>query len=87
MEETLELESLKVDPSIEANQKARLAELRQQRDSGKVTEMLSLIESGAKGSENLMPLFVEAVENYATLGEICGVLRNVWGEYQPPAWA
>ena len=87
VEETLELESLKVDPKIEANQKARLAELRQKRDSDKVNEMLSRIESGAKGSENLMPLFVEAVESYTTLGEICGVLRNVWGEYQPPAWA
>jgi methylmalonyl-CoA mutase N-terminal domain/subunit len=34
-----------------------------------------------------MPLFIECVENSITLGEICGVLRKVWGEYQPPAWS
>jgi methylmalonyl-CoA mutase N-terminal domain/subunit len=87
VEEKLELESLKVDPSIESDQKARLSALRQKRDSEKVNELLSRIESEARGSENLMPIFVEAVENYVTLGEICGVLRKVWGEYQPPAWA
>ena len=87
VEETLELDSLKVDPSIESDQKERLAALRQRRDTVKVNEMLSRIENGAKGSENLMPVFVEAVENHVTLGEICGVLRKAWGEYQPPAWA
>ncbi|NPA93559.1 MAG: methylmalonyl-CoA mutase, partial [Chloroflexi bacterium] len=40
-------------------------------------------EQAAKGDENLMPLFIEAVERDATLGEITGVLRKVWGEYRP----
>jgi methylmalonyl-CoA mutase N-terminal domain/subunit len=44
------------------------------------------LESAARVQENLMPLFIECVESSITLGEICGVLRSLWGEYQPPAW-
>ena len=87
VEETLDLESLTVDPSIEISQKEKLASLREHRDNEKVSEMLKRVEEAANGTENLMPIFVEAVESYATLGEICGVLRKVWGEYQPPAWS
>jgi methylmalonyl-CoA mutase N-terminal domain/subunit len=43
------------------------------------------LERAAQGSENLMPVFIEAAEADLTLGEICGVLRKTWGEYQPPA--
>jgi methylmalonyl-CoA mutase N-terminal domain/subunit len=86
VEEKIELERLKVDPAIEQAQKARLAELRARRDTARVRELLARLESAACGSENLMPLFVECVENSITLGEICSVLRGLWGEYQPPAW-
>lgn len=85
-EETLQLERLRVDPAIEAAQKAKLTELRSRRDAGKVAELLALLEKTAMGSENLMPVLVACVEAEITLGEVCGVLRNVWGEYQPPAW-
>ncbi len=85
-EENLTLERLKVDPAIEASQRERLAALRARRDSQKVQELLARLEQTARTSENLMPLFIECVENYATLGEIVGVLRRVWGEYVPPAW-
>lgn len=85
-EETMELERLKVDPAIEQEQRRRLAELREKRDAVRVQELYSQLESVARGSENLMPLFVECVENSITLGEICGVLRRVWGEYQSSAW-
>lgn len=85
-EETLQLERLRVDPAIEAAQKAKLTELRSRRDAGKAAEMLALLEKTARGSENLMPVLVACVEADITLGEVCGVLRNVWGEYQPPAW-
>lgn len=85
-EETLELESLQVDPSIEISQRKRLKELRAQRDAGKVSELLSHLDRTARTNENLMPLLIECVENDITLGEICGVLRRAWGEYQPPAW-
>jgi len=84
--EKIELERLKVDPAIEQAQKARLAELRARRDAVRTSERLARLESAARGSENLMPLFVDCVENSITLGEICGVLRGLWGEYQPPAW-
>jgi methylmalonyl-CoA mutase N-terminal domain/subunit len=85
-EDKIELERLKVDPSIEAEQRARLAELRKNRDNKKVTELMGTLGNAAKQNENLIPLFITCVENDMTLGEICGVLRKVWGEYQPPVW-
>ncbi len=86
VEEKIELEALRVDPAIEQQQRQRLAELRANRDSTKVLELLGQLETAAKGNENLMPLFITMVENDVTLGEICGVLRKIWGEYIPPAW-
>ena len=82
-QENVNLERLLVDPSIEAQQRERLAVLRAQRDGERASALLARIESAAKSDDNLVPLFVEAVENDVTLGEICGVLRNVWGEYRP----
>ncbi|MEW5873118.1 MAG: methylmalonyl-CoA mutase family protein [Chloroflexota bacterium] len=86
VDEKMELERLRVDHSIEQTQRARLAALRARRDAVRVNELLARLESAARGTENLMPLFVECVENEITLGEICGVLRGLWGEYEPPAW-
>lgn len=84
--EEIELESLQVNPQIEADQHQRLAELRVKRDQTRVTELKGKLESAARGDENLMPLFIECVENQMTLGEICNQLRSIWGEYHPPAW-
>ena len=84
VEEHLEIERLKVDPAIEEAQRTRLAALRGRRDAAKAGELLDNLGRAAKGSENLMPLFIECAENDVTLGEICGVLRNLWGEYHPP---
>jgi methylmalonyl-CoA mutase N-terminal domain/subunit len=86
VQETVELERLKVNPAIEAEQRARLADLRQRRDAERAVELLARVEKAAQGSENLVPLFIECVENDVTLGEICQVLRRTWGEYQPPAF-
>jgi methylmalonyl-CoA mutase N-terminal domain/subunit len=86
VDEQVELERLKVDPSIEQNQRARLSALRARRDSVRAGELLAQLESAARGTENLMPVIIACVENDLTLGEICGVLRGLWGEYQPPAW-
>jgi methylmalonyl-CoA mutase N-terminal domain/subunit len=86
IDEKIELERLSVDPSIEKNQIARLVELRNSRDPQKTAELLCRLEVVAKTSENLMPLLIECVEKDITLGEICGVLRQVWGEYQPASW-
>lgn len=86
VEESLELEALTVNPAIEQQQRQRLVELRQNRDTARVNELLSQLDTVARSRENLMPLFITCVENDLTLGEICGVLRNVWGEYHSPAW-
>ncbi len=84
-EETLQLERLKVDPTIEQQHRARLAELRARRDAARVNELLGRLDTAARCQENLMPLFIECMENNVTLGEVCGVLRKAWGEYQSSA--
>jgi methylmalonyl-CoA mutase N-terminal domain/subunit len=71
---------LRVDPRVGQRQCERLREVRARRDGGRVRRLLGRIEEAARDSENLMPLLVEAVEGHATLGEICDVLRGVWGE-------
>jgi methylmalonyl-CoA mutase N-terminal domain/subunit len=75
------LERLAVDPAIEIAQRAKLSELRETRDRRLVENLLERLKSAASGTENLMPLFIECVENDITLGEICNTLRVVWGEY------
>ena len=85
VEEQIELERLRVDPAIEEAQRVQLAAIRKRRDARRTNELLSQLDKTARGSENLIPLFVICVENDITLGEICGVLRECWGEYQPPA--
>jgi len=78
------LERLVVDPAVEARQRERLAALRARRDGERASAALARIEAAARASdEPLMGLFVAAVEAGCTLGEICGVLRRVWGEYRP----
>jgi len=78
---------LRVDPSVQVNQCQRLAELRAGRDNDKVKTLLAGLEAAARDPHApLMPLFVECVENYITLGEICGTLRQVFGEYRPESW-
>ncbi len=86
IEEELELETLKLDPAIEVERKKALAAIRKERNSEKVNELLALLETSASGDENMIPLFIECVQHDLTLGEICGALRTVWGEYQPPVW-
>lgn len=86
VDEQTDLEGLKVDPAIEAQQRAKLAEIRGRRDNQRAQELLGHLETAARGKENLMPILIGCVENEITLGEICGLLRSVWGEYQPPAW-
>jgi methylmalonyl-CoA mutase, N-terminal domain len=81
VDEEMTLERLKVDASIELGQREKLKKLREARDEKRVTELRSHLVEAAKGTENLMPLFIECVENDITLGEICNTLRGVWGEY------
>ncbi len=83
-DEDIQPELLKVDPAIEQGQHERLAALRERRDTERVNALRGRIATAARTDDNLMPLFVEAVENDVTLGEICHTLRDVFGEYQPP---
>jgi methylmalonyl-CoA mutase, N-terminal domain len=80
--ETTGLERLRVDPAVEQVQRQRLAALRARRDTARATAVLDRLENAARSTDNLMPVFIDCVEYDATLGEICGRLRRVWGEYQ-----
>jgi methylmalonyl-CoA mutase N-terminal domain/subunit len=73
----------KLDVQIEQRQVARVRALRQSRDGARASALLTQLEQAARGPENLMPLLIECVEHDVTLGEICHVLRSVWGEYRP----
>jgi methylmalonyl-CoA mutase N-terminal domain/subunit len=86
VEEKRDLERLKMNPEIEKNQVAKLAELRKNRDNTKANELMAQLDAAARGTDNLMPLLVTCMENDLTLGEVCDVLRKTWGEYQPPVW-
>ena len=77
------IELLRVDPALGQAQRAHLAEVRSRRDPWRVEALLGALGRAAEGSDNLMPQFIECVEADITLGEICGRLRQVWGEYRP----
>jgi methylmalonyl-CoA mutase, N-terminal domain len=81
-EEERPIPTLRLDPEIERDQIARLNALRARRDAGKSKAALAEIERRARGTENLMPAILNAVESYATLGEISDALRRAFGEYQ-----
>ncbi len=74
---------LKIKPKIEADQKSRLKKFKKARDAKKVQAALEKIENAANSTENLIPLFVDAVEARVTLGEISDVLRKVFGTFKP----
>jgi len=74
--------TLKIDPEIEPAQVESLKRVRRERDQASVNDRLSKIEAAARGTENLMPLIIAAVESYATVGEIADSLRRVFGEFQ-----
>lgn len=76
------MDLLKMDPATSQRQVERIKEVRLSRDQGKVSEALQGLRKAAQSDENVMPHILEAVIVYATLGEICGVLRDVFGEYQ-----
>jgi len=73
---------MKIDDHIRTVQCDRLKTLRSKRDATKAQICLEMIEKAAKGNQNLMPLVIDAVEHHCTLGEIAGILRNVFGEHK-----
>ncbi len=83
VEEKTTWRRLRVDPAVQRRQIERLQALRERRDGEKVQDLLTRLKGVAQGGENLLPIILECVEAYATLGEICAVLREVFGEYRP----
>ncbi|HOM95601.1 MAG TPA: methylmalonyl-CoA mutase family protein [Methanofastidiosum sp.] len=82
MEDKFPEKLLKIDSEVEKIQIEKLKKLKLRRDNNKVKEILEKIEDAARSDKNLMPLILEAVKTYATLGEISDSLRNVFGEYK-----
>jgi methylmalonyl-CoA mutase N-terminal domain/subunit len=82
IEENTKPPLLRVNPEVEKMQVGRVQEVRKNRNNERVQEILQQLSTAAKGTDNLMPIILSAVKEYATLGEICGVLREVFGEYK-----
>jgi len=81
-EEHEPIPTLTIDRTVAERQSAKLARLRQERDDDAVTQALENLRQAAHGDANLMPPILDAVRAYATLGEMCNVLRDVFGSYQ-----
>jgi methylmalonyl-CoA mutase N-terminal domain/subunit len=77
---------LQMDPAGYERQAKRLADLRYDRDNGRVGQSLDRLRVACQGTENTMPRLLDCVRAYATLGEIIGVMRGVFGTYQEPVW-
>jgi methylmalonyl-CoA mutase N-terminal domain/subunit len=76
------IEILHIDEKVAEEQKARLAQVKAERNNEAVQAALAKVEAAARGTDNMMPPVLEAVKAYATLGEICDVFRKVWGQYR-----
>ncbi|MDS0258056.1 methylmalonyl-CoA mutase family protein [Haloarcula sp. S1CR25-12] len=83
VEEEGEQDIEEVDEAVEAAQQESVAAVREERDDEAVEAALAALREAADGDENLMPYIVDAVKAYATTGEVCDVLRDAFGEYQP----
>ena len=86
MEEGSSIPILAIDESVRAHQIKRLDQARAKRDGGAVANALEKLKRAAQNKENTMPATIEAVRAYATLGEICSALRDVYGVYEEPAF-
>ncbi len=85
-EKSLNIPLLEIDPQGYERQAARLKEIRKARDNEKVKKSLARLKNACEGSENTMPLILDSVRAYATLGEIVDVMRDVFGVYEEPTW-
>jgi methylmalonyl-CoA mutase N-terminal domain/subunit len=83
-EEEPTIKTLRMNPAVERKQVKQVQALRRKRDRKKVQSVLSRLGAAADKDENLMPVMVEAVRDYCTLGEVCGVLRQAYGDYRAP---
>ena len=85
IDEPVDIPILKMDEKGEERQNKRLQNLRKSRDQQKVDMLLEKLRKASEGDENLMPYILDCVHAYATLGEICQVFRDVFGEYREPS--
>jgi len=85
LDEPIEIPILKMDEKGEERQINRLNKLKKDRNNAKVEKNLNSLKKAAAGDKNLMPFILDCVHSYATLGETCQVLRDVFGEYVEPA--
>ena len=85
-DEPTDVPILVIDETVRTHQVERLEETRSRRDSGAVANALEKLKLTAKNNENTMPATIDAVRAYATLGEICSALRDVYGIYEEPAF-
>lgn len=84
VEEEISYEILRVNPEVERKQVEHVRKLKATRDNSKVTKVLQKMREVAESDENILPITIDAVKSYATIGEICDVLRDVFGEYKAP---
>lgn len=82
MEETQPTDLLRVDDVVEKNQVEKLKKIKESRDNIAVQQCLDKLKIAAQGTDNLMPYILNAVRQYASLGEICNTMRKVFGEYR-----
>ena len=80
-DEKIEIPLLQISPGVESNQKAAIKKLRSERNNENVKKCLASLKQAAQGDRNLMPLLIDCAKNYATLGEMVNVLKDVFGEY------
>jgi methylmalonyl-CoA mutase N-terminal domain/subunit len=83
-DQTADVELFQADPTVEQRQKQKLARTRAERDAQAVSRSLAQVARAIAAGENVMPTVIQAVNAYATVGEIAGVMRNAWGEYRAP---
>ena len=85
-QENRSVEILKIDPAVERSQASGVRRVKQERDNAVVDRHLDELRSAAKSGKNLLPVLIDAVKAYCTVGEISDVYREVFGIYQDPAW-
>ena len=85
-DEPVKVDVLVIDEAVRDHQAERLQRAKDRRDTGAVANALERLKQAARAGDNTMPATIEAVRAYATLGEICDALRDVYGLYEEPAF-
>ena len=75
---------MRVDPAVEKHQIEKLNKIKKERNNHEVKNALNRLHHAAERNENLLPVILAAVKKQATLGEICDVLKTIYGEYKAP---